>query len=107
MHGACYRFRFALSTPIYTRCAPAATPRLSHATPAGPPALVAQTPRFAAKTPHATQAVKPARVAHVERLHDDGLAILHRLPASVALRSRKIRRSRNRAPSIQNLNTPG
>jgi hypothetical protein len=51
LHGACSRFRFALQTPIYTRCAPAATPRPCHATPAGPPALVAQTPRFATKTP--------------------------------------------------------
>ena len=32
LHGACSRFRFALETPIYTRCAPAATPRPSQAT---------------------------------------------------------------------------
>ena len=51
LYTACNGFNFALQTPIYTRCAPAATPRLSHATPAGPPALVAQTPRFATKTP--------------------------------------------------------
>ena len=57
LYTACNGFNFALQTPIYTRCAPAATPRLSHATPAGPPALVAQTSRFAAKTPHAAQAV--------------------------------------------------
>ena len=37
-------------------------------TPAGPHALVAQTPHFATKPPRATQTVKPARVAHVERL---------------------------------------
>jgi hypothetical protein len=48
LYTACNGFNFALQTPIYTRCAPAATPRLS---PAGPPALVAQTPRFATKTP--------------------------------------------------------
>ena len=51
LYTACNGFNFALQTPIYTRCAPAATPRPSHATPAGPPALVAQTPRFATKTP--------------------------------------------------------
>ena len=32
LHGACSRFRFALEMPIYTRCAPAATPRPSQAT---------------------------------------------------------------------------
>ena len=31
LHGACSRFRFALQTPIYTRCAPAATPHPSQA----------------------------------------------------------------------------
>ena len=60
--------------------------------------------RFATKPPHATQAVKPAHVAHVERLHDDGLAILHRLPACVTLRPSQNRRSRNRAPEIWILN---
>ena len=51
LYTACNGFTFALQTPFYTRCAPAATPRPSNATPAGPPALVAQTPRFATKTP--------------------------------------------------------
>ena len=87
LYTACIGFEFALHTPVYMRCAPAATPHPSQATPAGPHALVAQTPRFAAKAPHATQAVKPARVASGERLHGVGLAILHRLPASVALQS--------------------
>ena len=50
---------------------------------------------FATKAPHAPQAVKIARVASGEWLHGDGLAILHRLTASVVLRSRQIRRSRN------------
>ena len=48
---------------------------------------------FATKALHATQAVKSAHVAHVERLHGDGLAILHRLPASVVLQSHQNRRS--------------
>ena len=50
VHGV-HGFRFALQTPIYTRCAPAATPRPSQATPAGPPALVAQTPRLRPSPP--------------------------------------------------------
>jgi hypothetical protein len=36
LYTACNGFNFALQTPIYTRCAPAATPRSSQATPAGP-----------------------------------------------------------------------
>ena len=53
LHGACRRFRFALQTPIYTRCAPVASPRSSHATPAGQPALVAQTSRLRPRPPRA------------------------------------------------------
>jgi hypothetical protein len=103
----CSRFKFALAVPIQTSCSIATSPRSSQATPAGPHALGDQTPRFATKAPHAPQAVKPARVASGERLYGVGLAILHHPPASVMLRSSQIRRSRNRAPSIRNLNTPG
>ena len=39
LYTACNGFNFALQTPIYTRCAPAASPRPSQATPAGPHAL--------------------------------------------------------------------
>eukprot|EP00966_Prymnesium_polylepis_P063191 1466768-Prymnesium_polylepis.1 len=39
LYTACIGFNFALQTPIYTSCAPAATPRPSHATPVGPHAL--------------------------------------------------------------------
>jgi hypothetical protein len=44
-------------------------------------------------------------VASVGRLHGTGVAILYRLPASVALGSHQNRRSRNRAQGIQNLKT--
>ena len=46
-------------------------------------------------------------VASGGRLHCNGVAILYRLSASVALGSHQNRRSRNRASSIPNLNTPG
>ena len=44
-------------------------------------------------------------VASVGRLHGTGVAILYRLPASVMLRGRQIRRSRNRPQIDQNLKT--
>ena len=46
-------------------------------------------------------------VASGGRLHGNGVAILYRLPASVALGSHQNRRSRNWAQGIQNLNTLG
>ena len=107
LYTACIGFKFALQTPISTRCAPAATPSPFPGDVCGSTRKRRPDASFATNATHATQAVKPAFVAHVEWLHGDGVAILHRPPASVALRSRQIRRSRNRAPGMWNFNTPG
>ena len=107
LYTACIGFKFALQTPISTRCAPAATPSPFPGDVCGSTRKRRPDASFATNATHATQAVKPAFVVHVEWLHGNGVAILHRLPASVALRPSQNRRSRNRAPGIWNFNTPG
>ena len=104
LYTACIGFKFALQTPISTRCAPAATPSPFPGDVCGSTRKRRPDASFATNATHATQAVKPAFVAHVEWLHGNGVAILHRLPASVALRPSQNRRSRNRPLEIWILN---
>ena len=51
LRGVCSRFKFALAVPIQTPCNIATSPRPSHATLAGPHALVAQTSRLRPRPP--------------------------------------------------------
>ena len=81
LYTACIGFKFALQTPISTRCAPAATPSPFPGDVCGSTRKRRPDASFATNATHATQAVKPAFVAHVEWLHGDGVAILHRPPS--------------------------
>jgi hypothetical protein len=82
-------------------------PRPCQTTSAGPHALVALTSHLRPGPPR-----DPGRQTRVRCAYRAALGrrasncAPPRLPASVALRSRQIRRSRNRAPEIWNLNTP-
>ena len=51
LRGVCSRFKFALAVPIQTPCNIATSPLPSHATLAGPHALVAQTSRLRPRPP--------------------------------------------------------
>ena len=103
LRGACRRFEFALQTLICTRCAPAAM--------LPPPGDVCGSARSGRLTSRcgqgdqdATQAVKLACVAHVERVYGNGLAFLRRPPASVALRMHGI--ARCRVPRDESIDRP-
>ena len=97
--------------PLHSHCKHA--PDSLTTLPQGPMQHSTPRDRPAARDPANHQAVaaqvrggQVGGVASGGRLHGNGVAILYRLPASVALRSHQNRRSRNRAQGIPNLNTP-
>jgi hypothetical protein len=104
------RRRPSLLVDTASRCQPGAPPPARRAQRRRLPPRDARPPPPHRPARHreavATSPRSTVAVAAVERLHGNGVAILHRPLTSVALQSHQNRRSRNRAPEIWNLNTP-
>ena len=105
---ASFTVNFAVQMQLITHCAGATSPRSSQATPAGPHTLWLSGAALVVVAQGCITRPRPRTPACVLRIPSGSrtarVAVLYHPPASVVLRGRQIRRSRNRASSIQNFN---